>query len=356
MYDIAIIGAGPAGATLARIIGKQYRVLLVDRRNLSLPSQGVVRKCCGGLLAPDAQKVMGMMGLALPQSVIVGPQLFVVRTVDLNKKLERYYQRFYINVDREKFDRWLVSLVPPEVELHCACLCKGISFDGKEYALRLLQHGKEYTEHARVVIGADGANSLVRKGLFAEDSEQYVAIQEWFRVKEMTPHFSVFFDSEITDFYAWSIPKEEELLVGAALTPGSDASRRFAQLKQKLSAYGYPLELRTRREGAMILRPRKTPRSIVCEPGAALIGEAAGWISPSSAEGFSYAFRSALAAADSLSEGIEGFTSRYVRETADLRRNILVKNLKLPMMYHPWLRSLVMNLGIESVKIIDRDD
>ena len=30
MYDLAIIGAGPAGAMLARLIGKQYRVLLVD--------------------------------------------------------------------------------------------------------------------------------------------------------------------------------------------------------------------------------------------------------------------------------------------------------------------------------------
>ncbi len=31
MYDIAIVGAGLAGATLARRIGKRYKVLLVDR-------------------------------------------------------------------------------------------------------------------------------------------------------------------------------------------------------------------------------------------------------------------------------------------------------------------------------------
>jgi flavin-dependent dehydrogenase len=35
MHDIAIIGAGPAGATLARLIGKQYKVLLVDNALLS---------------------------------------------------------------------------------------------------------------------------------------------------------------------------------------------------------------------------------------------------------------------------------------------------------------------------------
>lgn len=34
-WDIVIIGAGPAGATLARLLNQQQRVLLVDRRNLS---------------------------------------------------------------------------------------------------------------------------------------------------------------------------------------------------------------------------------------------------------------------------------------------------------------------------------
>ncbi len=34
MYDIAIIGAGPAGATFARLIGTKYKVLLLDKREL----------------------------------------------------------------------------------------------------------------------------------------------------------------------------------------------------------------------------------------------------------------------------------------------------------------------------------
>lgn len=33
-YDITIIGAGPAGSTLARELGKKYKVLLVDKRPL----------------------------------------------------------------------------------------------------------------------------------------------------------------------------------------------------------------------------------------------------------------------------------------------------------------------------------
>jgi len=41
MYDIAIIGAGPAGATLARLAGKNYKVLLIDKRagpQVSIPA------------------------------------------------------------------------------------------------------------------------------------------------------------------------------------------------------------------------------------------------------------------------------------------------------------------------------
>ncbi|MHC4540530.1 MAG: FAD-dependent oxidoreductase, partial [Planctomycetota bacterium] len=112
MFDIAIIGAGPAGATLARLIAGQYKVLLVDKRPLDVAQGHSARKCCGGLLAPDAQGMLSRMGLGLPKSVLVDPQLFVVRAIDTKQQIERYYQRYYINMDRLKFDRWLLSMVP----------------------------------------------------------------------------------------------------------------------------------------------------------------------------------------------------------------------------------------------------
>jgi len=37
MYDIVIIGGGPAGATLARLIGNKYKVLLLERRTFQEP-------------------------------------------------------------------------------------------------------------------------------------------------------------------------------------------------------------------------------------------------------------------------------------------------------------------------------
>ena len=87
-FDVTIVGAGPAGSTLARMLGKKLRVLLIERRELFRENgRSPASKCCGGLLAPDAQEMLGRMGLGLPKKVLVDPQLFVVRAVDLQAGL-----------------------------------------------------------------------------------------------------------------------------------------------------------------------------------------------------------------------------------------------------------------------------
>ena len=101
----------------------------------------------------------------------------------------------------------------------------------------------------------------------------------------------------------------------------------------------------------MILRPTSTRQICTGAGGIALAGEAAGFISPSSCEGLSYAFRSAEALAESLLPGIEGFEARYAENTRDLHTNILVKNLKSPFMYNNLLRQTVMKAGISSLKV-----
>ena len=97
---------GPAGSTLARLAGKKYKVLLLEKRTFAPDMALASEKCCGGLLDPDAQQMLARFGLGLPKSALLSPQLFAVRTIDMKNSIERYYQRHYINIDRSEFDRW----------------------------------------------------------------------------------------------------------------------------------------------------------------------------------------------------------------------------------------------------------
>lgn len=351
-YDIAIIGAGPAGATLARKLNPDYKVLLLDRRDLLEPEGHQAEKCCGGLLAPDAQEIFGRMGLSIPKRILVDPQLFLVRTMDFDNGRERYYQRFYFNMDRTRFDSWLVSLVPDSVDFAFGCKFTGFVEENEGVSFALTHQGKVHTVHARMLVGADGAWSKVRRQAFPmQPIRQYVAIQEWFPCQDAIPHFGAVFDREITDFYGWTIAKDNMLIVGAALEEGPELMKKFSLFKQKLSEAGYRLGTPLKRLGARINRPMDGKQVVTGDDRVALVGEAAGFISPSSGEGISYAVKSALALAKSLESGLYGIGRRYGKSTVSLRRNIFLKNLKNPILYQPALRNLVMMTGICSSKI-----
>jgi flavin-dependent dehydrogenase len=133
--------------------------------------------------------------------------------------------------------------------------------------------------------------------------------------------------------------------------PKENPVEKFTGLKTKLRAYGMNFGKTVFREGALILRPVKQNQLITGKKGIALLGEAGGWISPSSAEGLSYAFRSALMLADALRGSPDGFEKRYHEKTRRLRKNIFLKNLKSIVIFNPVLRKMIMGTGLQSIKV-----
>ena len=153
LYDIAIIGTGPAGATLARLLHPKYKIIAIDKKN---PHGDGFQKPCGGLICTDAQKALASFDLTLPKDVLVDPQIFAVKTIDLKNKLIRHYQRFYINMDRHKFDLWLESLLPKTVELHSNAVCTELKRENGGFLISYqdLQTKQIRTVRAEFLVGA----------------------------------------------------------------------------------------------------------------------------------------------------------------------------------------------------------
>ena len=349
-YDIALIGLGPAGATLARLLKPAFSVIAIDRKREAY-GEGF-QKPCGGLLAPDAQKALARFDLSLPLHVMVDPQTFSVRTIDVASGAIRNYQRHYINLDRHAFDRWLISLLPGNVDVRKNARFTSLEkITGGQYCVKWQEGDAEKSATARYVIGADGAASHVRRLLHPEFRiRQYTAIQQWFEDKHPSPFYSCIFDPRSTDCYAWGLTKNKHFIFGGAFAP-KHARQSFDALKEKMSGYGFRLDNPVKTEACVVLRP-ELPTDMFCgKDGAFLIGEAAGFISPSSLEGLSYAFDSARILAGILNAGHRKPNRDYFRKTLPLRLKLLVKIAKCPGIFSPSIRKLVMRSGFKSIPI-----
>ncbi len=352
-YDITIIGSAPAGATLARRLQGHFKVLLVDKRPLDKAPSKLIKNC-GGLIAPDAQKALASFGLSIPKEVLVSPQMFSVETIDMDNDLVRNYQRHYINVDRERYDRWLVSLCDKRIDKAFATRFRSAVRCDNIYEVSLLHNKEEYKITTDIIIGADGANSRVKSLLLGKQTNEpkrYISIQEWFPNTTNLNQFVAIFDKEISDFYSWIIPKDDEIIFGSAIEEGKDASMLHNRQKEKLKKYGYDLSKPTKKEGCYLLRPLSSSEIFLGRDNIALIGEASGFISPTSAEGISYAMLSGDILGKAIIEDKSNFLSLYQKKTTGLKNNITKKMIKYPAMYNKTIRGIIFKLGIKSLKI-----
>lgn len=363
-YDAAVIGGGPAGATFARLAGARMRVAVLERQGQTDGGMPPARageekhdgrgKCCGGLLAPDAQKQLAIQGLTLPRNILVDPQIFAVRTIDLSPgRPERYYQRSYVNISRARFDEWLRSLLPPDVLIGGAAVLSVRRMAGEQggFAVDYRRGGQIRTLTARTVVGADGGYSMVRRTFFPDAKiRRYVAVQEWYSADDRSPFYGALFDAELTDCYGWLISKDDYQVLGGAF-PTGDPAGRFQEIRKKLEGRGITFGRTLRREGCMVCRPQRISELCTGGDGVFLAGEAAGFISPSSLEGISWALESGALLARVLTGGKEEQNARYHAATAGLRRRLAGKLLKSPFLYNPIIRRMILRAGIFSLPV-----
>jgi geranylgeranyl reductase family protein len=148
MYDVVVVGAGPAGSTAALAAARAgARVLLLDRADFPRD------KPCGDGIAPQALDVLRALGVDAAHGYTPIPVLRL--DAPGGASASRVMPRPAFVIPREVFDARLVE----------AAVAAGVSL--ARHTVREIRVGDDRVAvdglEARVLIGADGANSTVRR-------------------------------------------------------------------------------------------------------------------------------------------------------------------------------------------------
>ena len=336
-YDVAVVGAGPAGATAALHLARSgARVALLDRATFPR-----YKTCGGGVvlrarrrMLPDIAPVVERASASARFTLVDAGLRFDARGVDRGAPIISFTMR-------DRLDLLLVEAARAGgADLMAPRTVGGLQRRPGNVLLTTDQGPLT----ADFVIGADGALSDVARlagwraaAHLAPALECEVPAGAELLARFPDPLFHV---GAIASGYAWVFPKGARLSVGVmtSLTPAPHLRRDLERYLESQELAGLP---GVERHGFVIpVRPRAEPAA---RDRVFLVGDAAGFADPVAAEGISHAVQSGALAATAIA-GAAGDPERAQGTYLDLLREELLGELRLArgiarVLYSPRLRS-----------------
>jgi len=312
-YDLAIVGAGPTGATLAIALGKtrpDLRVCLVDR--LLFPRD----KVCGDALGPEVIKQLTALGetsiIAQAEPVeeveLLSPDR---RSAVLRVDVADLEFPYGVVIRRLVFDAALLNTARQYCDVYEGLKVTGITFSSGGATLVGNAAGRESHINARFVIGADGAYSTVRKSAGFPKPRQFslgVAIRGYARagVGIQRNRLVLAYLREILPGYGWVFPVTDGTVnVGIGVTQ-RDLRHQSVDLRATLTTFVEYLCDKGVLESPVIddVRSHRLTHAFpLLNPyrkNVLVLGDAAGMMNSLSGEGIAYGMGAAVALAAAL--------------------------------------------------------
>ncbi len=315
--DVAVIGGGPSGAWAACLLARRgARVILVD------PSHPREKPCGGGVTGRALSLVAPALGQDLP-----AVSIRAARFIDSRRRQAAVVplsgapgSNALTVSSRAAFDGLLFA---------AACAAGAVPIAARAVAAERTTGGFSIrTADGRVhraarVVGADGANSLIRRTLIGRPfSRQQLSIAAGFFAHGVTSEEIVIEFTTDPPGYIWSFPRPDHLAVGVCAAADSGATS--AQLRDQTTAWMRSTGLGT---GGRLERyawpiPSLSAHDLANLPiagdGWCLVGDAAGLVDPITREGIFFALQSAACVADALSGSGDVARRYHERVRADI--------------------------------------
>ena len=293
-WDLAVVGAGPAGAAAAigaLGVDPSLRVALLDRA--TFPRD----KACGDGIAPQVLDLLAEVGVGSVVAGLHGVTRLSLRRGDL--EVERPMARSAWVVPRAEFDHRLVTAA------------QAAGADVLHERVREVHDGSlvrlDDRHQSRVVVGADGAHSVVRRPAGLAAGPQAVALRGYAPTPpDRAGAQAIVFDTARQPAYAWSFDRGDGLSnVGYGVLVGRrGGGLTKAQMLERLDAL-----LPGASAGGTDWKGHRLPLSAgpwrPSRGRVLLVGDAAGLVNPMTGEGIYYAVATELAAGRAAAAAIK---------------------------------------------------